>query len=80
MATKNETLARVGSFMQMGAIMARMIDSNTTGWDDKAGKIVERIGMAFVRASTGNLASGADMLDIAADELHVMAEEMRAGG
>lgn len=79
MATKNENLARVGSAMQMGGMLAQMIDTNTTGWDDKAGKIVQQVGAGFVKASTGDLKNGAGLLDAAADALHQLAEEMRAG-
>ena len=80
MAIKNENLARVGSAIQMGAMIARMVDSNSTGADDKLGKIAEQIGAGCVRAAAGNLKSGADMLDAAGDSLKALAEEMRAGG
>lgn len=79
MATRNETLARVGSFMQMGALMAGMIDSNSTGWDDKGARIAEKVGRGFVRVSTGDLKSGAAIIDAAADELKALAAEMREG-
>lgn len=80
MATRNETLARVGSAMQMGALLAQMIDSNNTGWDDKGGRIAQQIGGGFVKASAGDLKTAAGILDAAADALKDLAAEMRAGG
>jgi hypothetical protein len=80
MATRNENLVRVGSGIQMGAMLAQMIDSNSTGWDDKGGRIAQKIGSGFVRAGSGNLNSGADILDAAAEELKALAEEMRGEG
>lgn len=79
MATKNETLARVGSAIQMGAMVAQMVDSNTTGADDRVGKIAQKIGEGCVKAASGNLSSGADVLDAAADSLKEFAAELRAG-
>jgi hypothetical protein len=79
MATKNENLARVGAGIQMGAMIAQLVDSNSTGLDDKIGKIAQQIGSGCVRAASGNLNSGADILDAAADSLKDLAAEMRAG-
>lgn len=79
MATKSETLARVGSFMQMGAMLAQMIDSNATGWDDRGAKIAQKVGEGFVKASTGDLKTGAARLRLAAEALNELADEMEAG-
>jgi hypothetical protein len=79
MPIKNENLARVGSAIQMGAMIAQMIDTNTTGADDKIGKIAQQIGAGCVKAAAGNLSSGADLLDAAGDSLKEFAAEMRSG-
>ena len=79
MATRNENLARVGSGIQLGAMLAQMIDSNSTGLDDKIGKIAQRIGEGCTRAATGNLKGGAGVLRTAAAELSALADEMEAG-
>ncbi len=79
MATRNENLARVGAGIQLGAMIAQMVDVNSTGWDDKAGRIGQKIGEGCFKASTGDLQSGAGLLDAAGDALKALAAEMRAG-
>jgi hypothetical protein len=75
----NGTLARVGSFIQMGSMLAQMIDSNNTGWDDKGAQIAQKVGEGFVKAATGDLHSAAGILDSAADALHQLAADIKAG-
>lgn len=79
MATKMENLARVGSAVQMAAMLAQMIDTNTSGADDKLGRIAQKIGEGCVRVSTGNVKTGAGLLRTAAAELNALADEMEAG-
>lgn len=80
MATRNEQLARVGSAVQMGAMLAAMVDANTTGTDDRVAGIAQKIGAALVKASTGDVKTAAGILDTAGDALKDLAAEMRAGG
>lgn len=79
MSLNNESLARVGSAIQLGGMIATMVDGNTTGTDDKIGKIAQDIGSGLVKASTGDIKTAAGLLDAAADALHGVAAEIRAG-
>lgn len=80
MATKMENLARVGSAIQMGAMIAQMADSNSTGMDDKIGKIAQQIGAGCVRVASGNVKTGAGLIRTAAEQLTALADEMEAEG
>ena len=78
MASRNEQLVRVGSAVQMGAMIAQMVDSNTTGLDDRAAKIAASVGRGLVRAGSGDANSGGDILIAAGEELVALGEELKA--